>query len=205
MADSPTDPISVCKYTEPDPKVLSKYQKWHLTITTIGVFVAALALGLVWWQVIKLGKQIDTQTDAINLQKQALESQNKILIAQKLSFDAQAWQTINTQQLAVAKAMVEHPEVMPYFFDGMPIKRDDKKFNLVMAIADLHLDFIDGFDNKYITALDGMGPKGEYWILWENYFVDSFSNSPALCMRYDQLKRWYVKGVGEYAKAGCKK
>jgi hypothetical protein len=74
-----------------------------------------------------------------------------------------------------------------------------------MAIAEMYLDFFDGFDDKYVRSLEGMGDKGQYWLLWERYFRDSFASSPALCLRFSELENWYTKGVGQYAKAGCVK
>ncbi len=48
-----------------------------------------------------------------------------------------------------------------------------------------------------------MEPNGKYWRLWENYMRDSFSLSPALCARYNEVRNWFVAEIDQYANPGC--
>ncbi len=189
----------------PEFEKLSKYQRYHLGMTSIGLIVAACAFLAVFFQVQNLTEQTRRQTEAINLQRQTLEAQIRSLAAQKIAIEAQVWQMIITQQLDISKTIVANAELLPYFSEGRPLTRADKNFNRLMAIADMYLDFFDGFDDKHIRSLEGMEDKGKYWVLWERYFQDSFASSPALCLRFSKVEDWYTKGMGKYAEAGCKK
>ncbi len=142
-------------------------------------------------------------TNAVRLQTAALEAQTKSLDAQSKAFEAQVWQMFAQQSLEISKILIENPKLLPYFRRNKQINRSHEDFELVMEVADLHLDFFDGFDDEYVRSLPKMGKNGPNWILWEKYFQDSFALSPALCARYAEVKDWYTESVGKYAQKGC--
>lgn len=74
-----------------------------------------------------------------------------------------------------------------------------------MAMADLALDYFETFDDDFVRALPEMGPNGKYWPLWVKYFEDMFASSPALCLRFPEVKPWYSPSTASYAEAGCRR
>lgn len=167
----------------PELERLSKYQRWDLGLKVAGWIVSAAALFFVSHQVANLSKQTDRQT---------------------LALEAQVWQAITQQQIEISKVMVQYPELLPYFEAGKALTPNDKNSNRVIVVADLYLDFIDGFDDKHVRSLSGMEDGGKYWLLWQRYFQSLFAKSPALCSRLAEVTDVYTKGVGEYAQKGCK-
>ena len=167
--------------------------RWEVVIALLAVIAALVFNG---WQTL-IG------TDAVRLQTAALEAQTKSLDAQRKAFEAQVWQMITQQQLEIDKVLIENPKLLPYFHRNKQIKPSHKDFELVMAVADLYLDFFDAFGDDYVRSLSGMGENGKYWALWEKYFQDAFALSPALCTRFAEVKEWYADGVGKYAQKGC--
>jgi hypothetical protein len=129
-----TSPIET-KMTETSKKdglpvefeMLSKYQRRHLTISGIGLVVAICAFGAVFLQVHNLTEQTRRQTVAIDLQREAVRAQSASLSAQLIATEAQVWQTIGAQQVELSKVMISNAELRPYFAEGKPIVRTDKK------------------------------------------------------------------------------
>jgi hypothetical protein len=167
--------------------------KWEVVIAFVAVSGALIFNG---WQT-RIG------TDAVRLQTAALEAQTKSLDAQRKAFEAQVWQAITQREFEIGKVLIENHELLPYFNRSKQINPTHKDFERAMAIADLYLDFFDGFDDDYVRSLLGMGENGKYWVLWGKYFQDQFALSPALCARFAEVKEWYTKSVGKYARKGC--
>lgn len=165
-----------------DTEKLTKYQRWDLWLKMAGWVVSAAALFFVASQVANLSKQSDRQT---------------------LALEAQVWQAITQQQVEIAKTMIQHPELLPYFEGGKALKPGDANFNRTIVVADLYLDFIDGFDDQHVRSLTGMEDGGKYWVLWQKYFQSLFANSPAMCDRFAKVSDMYTKAIGEYAQKGC--
>lgn len=161
---------------------LSKYQKLDLALKAAGWVVSVLALGAVGYQVSNLNKQTERNTTAL---------------------EAQVWQAVTQQQVEISKVMIQYPELFPYLSEGKVITPADKDFNRVITVADMYLDFIDGFGDKHVRTLSGMEDNGKFWVLWEKYFHDLFANSPALCLRYTEVADTYIEDVGKYARNSC--
>lgn len=72
-------------------------------------------------------------------------------------------------------------------------------------MADMMLDFMEGFNDDYVRKLAEMNDYGKYWTAWENYFVDQFKLSPALCARYKEVKSWYTENgvIDKFVAKGC--
>ncbi len=133
----------------------------------------------------------------------ALYATLKQMRASERAYQAQAWQMLNSHMIEIDKVFIERPYIWPYFCSGKHIDSKDKNFLLVMSVADLHLDFFDSFDDPLVRELPGMDSKGEYWPIWETYFIDTFSKSPALCQRYEETKDWYGTALRGFAEKGC--
>ena len=119
------------------------------------------------------------------------------------AYQAQAWQMLNTNMVEIDKVFIEKPYIWSYFHSRKHITQKDKNYLLVMSVADLHLDFFDSFDDPLVRELPGMDSNGKYWPLWEKYFIDTFSTSPALCQRYEETKDWYGTALQGFAEKGC--
>jgi hypothetical protein len=169
--------------------------RWEIVIALLAVIAA---LGFNAWQT-SIG------TDAVRLQTAALEAQTKSLDAQRKAFEAQVWQMINQQQLELGKVLIDNPKLLPYFARNKQINPSHRDFDLVMAVADLYLDFFDGFHDDYVRSLPGMGEKGKYWVVWQKYFEDSFALSSALCTRLAGVREWYTEDIAKYAQKSCMK
>lgn len=162
------------------------------------IVVAIAAVGALIFN----GMQISSGTEAVQIQTAALEAQTKSLDAQRKAFEAQVWQMIIQQQLEISKVLIENPKLLPYFNRKVKINPDHKDFEHVMAVADLFLDFFEGLNDEYVKSLPGMEEDGKYRHLWEEYIVDQFALSPALCVRFSDVKKWYTDALQDYAKKG---
>ena len=172
-----------------DPNKLTPYQKWHLGLMGFGLLFAFATLIFVGRQVDNLVTQTERQTDATNIQRRAVQGQ--------------VWAMVTQNEVELTKVLIGNPQVLPYFQRARPISRRDRNYELVMAVADMHLSFFDSLFDEHIRTLPGMEPNGKYWTLWENYMRDSFSLSPALCARYSEVRNWFSAEIDQYAKPGC--
>ncbi len=116
---------------------------------------------------------------------------------------AQVSQAIGQELVEINKSFLDHPELWKYFYQGQPIQPEDSNFPRVMALADMHLDFFDGFDDEHVRKIAGMEEGGKYWVLWAKYFEDLFRTAPALCLRLSQTKVWYTETITALWDAHC--
>ena len=162
-----------------------RLKNYKLILEMLASFATVVLLSVITWQVFVA---------------------NKTFHLQSRSLDAQIWQSIGQQMEEINKLFIEHPDLYPYFYEKKPIHPNDQNYPKVVSMADMLLDFIDGFEDDYVRELAGMEDNGEYWIAWENYFVDQFRLSPILCVRYKEVKSWYTENgiVSELAEKGCR-
>lgn len=155
------------------------------TLSVLSIVIAFFALYATWQQM------------------KASERQMKL---SERAYQAQAWQIVNSHVIDIDKIFIDKPYLRPYFFSKKLIDQKDNKYQEVMAMSDMYFDFVEVFDDDYIQELPGMGENGEYWPIWKKYFEDQFSLSPALCIRYQEIKDWYTSTglVAKSAEKGCK-
>lgn len=136
-------------------------------------------------------------------------TQNKALHAQQLALTDQVFARLDDKDADIIKIFIERPYLRAYFFEGTPPptgtdKQSIKTRREIIALADLHLMFIEMFDNDYIRGLPKMEYGGEYDQLWKAYFLEMFQKSPALCERYLESQDQYSPSMCErYAKSTC--
>lgn len=112
----------------------------------------------------------------------------------------------------ITKIFIERPYLYPYFNENKPLIKNDPLLKngllvaQVISVSDLILDYIDRFDDKYVSKLEGIEENGKVRQYWNNYFVDQFKMSPALCDRYKEVKPWCDEksGLNKLAALGCK-
>ena len=122
------------------------------------------------------------------------------------SLQASAYATIGNYTMDLDKIFLEHPELRPYFYEGQPITKDDKNYHTVMAIAEFQLDFFDATMTQLeIRPRESGVEMAEEKKTWDNYFADSFKNSPALCQRFRELslKGWYRQNLEDIGQRQC--
>lgn len=177
---------------------LTKYQKWHLAFIAMALLFSLVTVIMVWRQVGNLAEQTKRNTDALKLQTEAIN-------LQKRSVEEQTWQMITQQMNDINKLFIEHPDIYPYFNQKKQVKMNEKIYPKVISMADMLLDFMDGFEDDHVRKLSGMEDNGKYWTAWGNYFQDQFSLSPVLCERYNEVKSWYTENgvVEKFARKGC--
>lgn len=106
---------------------------------------------------------------------------------------AQVFDATAGRILELSRLFVEHPELRPYFNDGLDSKDAEEPLrSQVLAVAEMHLDFFDTEllrARTFPAALRGL-PSFKPWIR------GLFRSSPAMCHRLDQdaslgIERWY--------------
>lgn len=129
----------------------------------------------------------------------------QVFIARQ-AFEVQAWQMITQQMTEIDKIFVEHPDLYPYFYQKKQIDINDPLYPKVVSMADMLLDYMDGFEDDFVRKLAGMEDNGKYWKAWEKYFQDQFNLSPVLCNRYKEVKSWYTENgvLDSFAIKGCR-
>lgn len=149
------------------------------------VVLLALSIFFVGWQVMQQGI--------------ALRAQERALVAQIVQAQSQ-------EMTELSKVFLNHPELRPYFDEKKDLGEavgEDLRLRL-LTLAEMHLDFIEGFADEHVRALPGMHEGGEYAVAWGRYFTDLFSRSPVLCKRYAETKNWYTeRAFRKYIDEGC--
>ncbi len=140
-------------------------------------FVAAFALGFSGWQTMLVRHSLAEQTIQTRL------SRNAVI--------AQTWQGLQQEGNDLSRLFVDKPHLRPYFYDSKPVDGSDPNYNAVLAVCELYLDFFDAFQDDYVFELPDMDKNGKNRLLWEQYFKDMFSSSPALCSYAKGKESWY--------------
>lgn len=105
------------------------------------------------------------------------------------SLQITAYKAIGDQVLEADKLFIEHPKLRPYFYSGKEIGKDNPDYDVVEALAEFQLDYIDSvqhqlkYRKKVFQDID--------LSTWQEYFNDSFTNSPILCKRLNETAAWY--------------
>jgi hypothetical protein len=109
------------------------------------------------------------------------------------AMEAQVWHSITQRGNDISLVFVQHPHLRPYFYDSKSIEKGDPNFDAVMSVAELYLDYIDSMLEDFVFSLDGMEESGEFRTLWDAYFRDMFSSSPALRAYAVEKRHWYYR------------
>lgn len=184
---------------------LSKYEKIRLVFILMALMCSIATVIMVWRQVGNLAEQTKRNTDALNLQTNSLQIQTDAINLQRRSVEEQSWRMISQDMQEINKLFIKYPDLYPYFNQKKKVQPNDKIYPQVISMADMLLDFMDGFEDEHVRKLSGMEDKGKYWTAWENYFQDQFRLSPELCKRYKEVKSWYTENgvLEEFARKGC--
>jgi hypothetical protein len=105
----------------------------------------------------------------------------------KIQTQALTTQSVMNQLLQLDNLFINNPELRPYFYYGKEISEGDKNYDKALAVAEFQLDFFD----SYLTQSEYLTLRAEERQNWEKYIVDSFSNSPIMCMRLKDAPGWY--------------
>ena len=97
------------------------------------------------------------------------------------------YEAVASQMFAIDEIFIRYPELRPYFYSGKDISENDPDYDKVVAIAEFILDFF-GSVLLQMQHFPQVWPRK--W--WEEYFIDSFANSPVLCRYLESVKEWYI-------------
>jgi hypothetical protein len=113
------------------------------------------------------------------------------------SLKSSAYQSCATQMFTVDAVFVKHPELHRYFYSGEDVSEGDPAYERVIAICELFLDYID-------SVLTQEEQLPDFWPIdrWEQYFIDIFSSSPALCRYLNLTRGWYPDKIIQLMEAG---
>ena len=115
---------------------------------------------------------------------------------------AQAWQLLTRTQVDISRVFVDKPHLWKYFHDGVA-PQDPLETAQASALADMHLDWFDSFDDKFVFDLPRMEAGGEDRLKWEAYFARAFKASPILCQRYAKIGAEYNDTVQRIGGGVC--
>jgi hypothetical protein len=140
-------------------KLLLEYVKVAISLAAIGSVIFA---GL-QWRIANENAKNANQVALVALYKQIIDD----------------W----TEEL---DAMVEHPELRPYFEDGKALSDSDENHSMILALADRRLNTMDAI----LTYIQMKGVGGDT-TAWRNTFANAFGSSPVLCSRLGEDQTSY--------------
>jgi hypothetical protein len=116
------------------------------------------------------------------------------------SINSATWNSVASQELNLDKILIDYPEARKYFYSGAHLAKDDPDYDRVASIADLFLDFMDGYYSsaKYLSIQVSDPEK------WEAWFVEIFSNSPITCDRLKNSRDEYSDELLAVAAKPCR-
>lgn len=179
MAESPASPVLVGDKTE--PPILAEEvrpQSWwrHVTYERVidGIQAIVLVAGIIIavYQSLKIREAIDTST----------------------------WGSLAAQLTEVDKQFVEHPELVPYFYEGKKIERsDNREYQLAYSLGVLVIDFMD----SSIVMGKHIDPEIFEPDNWERFYEYQFRQSPLICDIIIDEADIYGNGIVERGKRIC--
>jgi hypothetical protein len=103
------------------------------------------------------------------------------------SLKSSVYSGITEATLTVDRLFIDHPELRPYFYSEKLVSENDTDYHKVLAAAEYILDFFSAIvmQAKHFPEI---WPRLE----WEEYMVDMFARSPALCDYLKSVSNWYV-------------
>jgi hypothetical protein len=102
----------------------------------------------------------------------------------------QVHQAMVREMLSADRLFVTHPQLRPYFYDGVLIAPGDPDYDRACAVAEYLLDYLEA----YIVRKDRFR---EIWHSdwWDKYLHDSFRMSPLLCDYLRRCEAWYAPAL----------
>jgi hypothetical protein len=101
---------------------------------------------------------------------------------------AVAYQNMAAQMADVSRFFVDNPRLRPYFFGSKSLPSTDDEHELVLAVAEMYVNFMDNVLTQ-APVLKRAGVAAD----WEVYFLDVYRTSPAI------REFWSDHGAGWYA------
>ena len=134
---------------------MTDYEFWSLVIQIVGF--ATVAFSLVF----------------LALQTRQVVKQTQIIV----------YDSVASGMSALDGIFVASPEMIPYFYEGQPIARNDPNYYKAMAIAIALTDFLES------CVVQRVHPRDTPW--WDSYIDDQFALSPILCEYLEAKRHWY--------------
>jgi hypothetical protein len=117
------------------------------------------------------------------------------------SFNMSTWSTIASQTTELDKVFIDHPEIVPYIYQGVPISTDSKDYNLAYSVAVMVIDFMDNS-----TTVNRNGDKELFEPEpWNKYYEWQFKSSPLICDVVRAEAHMYGKDIVRLGLRHCPK
>jgi hypothetical protein len=100
------------------------------------------------------------------------------------------YQRIASEWRSHLATFVEKPLLRPYFEGRKELTNDDLNTEVVLALADVRLEVIDG-----ILTYAALWGESDGIVGWENTFAAAFRGSPVLCARLQETRANYGLAV----------
>lgn len=160
------------------------YKKLSLFVSSGGFFLVMFGFLANYWQV------------SINTEQLRLNSAQSEKVAK--SIRANVENALVSRVIDLDQVFIRDPELNPYFYNDLPIDKDDPKYGKAVATAFMVLDVFDYVDiqNKHYP---------EFWDTpeaWAEWMIDVFSTSPILRDTLDKYPSWYSDRLKELRKKG---
>ncbi|MEZ6067428.1 MAG: hypothetical protein R3B90_17365 [Planctomycetaceae bacterium] len=163
-------------------------------VGVVGVILAALPLVLLYQQnnlVSAQNEKIEKQNELLTSQDAMIKKQTALAETQTSYFETQnlhmVRQNLFSHSLQLQTVWVEHPELLPYFYDGVELDEDTDEDDRrrVYTMCEMLADMLD---NAAASELKAMTAEG-----WGNYAVDMTRTSPAFkgFLANPSIQKWY--------------
>lgn len=93
------------------------------------------------------------------------------------SIDTSTWSALATQIMDVDKQFIQHPDMVKYIYEGVPVSEDSIDYPKAYAFAVLVIDLMD----SAVVMGNHIDPKIFEPDAWERYYEYQFSVSPIIC------------------------
>lgn len=117
----------------------------------------------------------------------ALDQSGKV----REAIDTATWSSLASQLTEVDQQFVEHPALVPYFYEGATIAVSDGEYMRAYALGVLIIDFMD---NAVVMGRH-IDPEIFEPDRWEYFYKYQFQQSPIICSIIKEEHAIYGKGI----------
>ena len=152
--------------SDPARESLSKFQRFSLTISAIGLVISALGFTAVIVSIWTAQQQMAF-----------VGAQTRLQVRDRTLGNV----------LALDRAFLDHPELRPYFYGGKDLDKSDPLYARVEAVAEMHLDVFDyNLHHRRLFPNEYHFPEGN-----ENFVREMLAQSPIMRRHLEKNAAWF--------------
>jgi hypothetical protein len=161
--------------SDPAQESLSRFQRFSLALSAIGLVISALGFTAVIVSIRTAQEQMSYQA-----------AQTRVLTRDRSLSNV----------MTLHKIFLDHPELRPYFFEGKDLEESDPLYPKVEAVADMHLDVYGyNLDYRLVFPDDYRHPEA-----YKRYIRDMLARSPVVRRRLETKGEWFSPYLQEVLK-----